>query len=509
LFTIDVRALAALRVSMAVLILIEVATRVWLLPDFYTDAGVVPRSLTSLGLPAVHLSVHMWSGGLAWAAALHALLAVAAVSLLLGWRTRIATVVVWLLLVSLHLRNWYLVDGGDRIMDQLLFWSMFLPLGAVYSLDARRRAPAGDVTGGAVLCWAGAGLMLQITAVYMSAGLSKLHGAEWLDGTAVAYVVRQDLWAHGLAFLLQGKTMLTTGLTYAALVIELVAPFALFSPFHTGRCRIVVLVILSCLQAGLAASIDLGLFPFVAMAALLPFVPAPVWDEWLRRLRPHVPVRATERRDIGSPGAGVSAVRYARDGFLAAVVAFVVWDNLSTVSRVTAPSGLEVAASAVSMAQGWHFYAPSPGRHNLRLTVAGLRSDSTVVTLDDWGETTSWRPLERFREDFHSKEYLEGATFDLAPAEIEALGAWVCRTWNGSHGRGERVIAVAFRVWKREIRLDGSTAPPERSQSPEVRCLPPVDVTHVAAPLLVGQPSRPSAASSGSRARTSGPVTNS
>ena len=208
------------------------------------------------------------------------------------------------------------------------------------------------------------------------------------------------------------------------------------------------------------------------MAAVLPFVPAPVWDEWLRRLRPHVPVRATERRDIGSPGAGVSAVRYARDGFLAAVVAFVVWDNLSTVSRVTAPSGLEVAASAVSMAQGWHFYAPSPGRHNLRLTVAGLRSDSTVVTLDDWGETTSWRPLERFREDFHSKEYLEGATFDLGPPEVEALGAWVCRTWNGSHGRGERVIAVAFRVWQREIRLDGSTALPERTQSPEVRCLP-------------------------------------
>lgn len=469
-FAIDVRSLAALRIALALLTLLDVVARARLLPAFYTDAGVVPRSLVSSGLPPVHLSLHMWSGGITWPVVLHIVLVAAALSLLVGWHTRIATAVTWLLLVSLHLRNEYVLQAGDLLLHQLLFWCMFLPVAAVWSLDARRGAPSVRVAGGTVLCWAGAALMLQVAAVYLTAGLSKLHGSPWLDGTAVAYAVGQDIWARALGVWLRDKAALITALTYAVIAIELVGPFALFAPVHGRRLRVVALVAFLSLQVGMAFSIDLKYFPFISSAALLPFVPREAWDASLARLRRWVPLRAvkppglaTELPDPVEPGSRASATRSARDACMAAMIAFVVWANVAAVSRVTMPSGLASVGRALAMDQHWQMYSPSPYEYNFRLTVIGLRRDSSVVTVDDWGESTTWPPLERLRNDHPTRSYLEFVADQVAQDEHLALGAWTCRIWNESHDPGGRLIAVALIRWAREIRLDGSTAAPEET----------------------------------------------
>src|SRR6185369_3503249 len=56
----------------------------------------------------------------------------------LGFRTRLATIITWVFFISIHNRNRWLTLGGDDLTDVLLFWSMFVDLGACYGLDARR-----------------------------------------------------------------------------------------------------------------------------------------------------------------------------------------------------------------------------------------------------------------------------------------------------------------------------------------------------------------------------------
>ena len=85
----------------------------------------------------------------------------AALLLVLGWHTRAASVVSFLLLVSLVRRNPYACHTGDLLLEALSFWAMFLPLGAHFSLDRLRcftRAPPEP----RVLTLGTAGVLLQI-----------------------------------------------------------------------------------------------------------------------------------------------------------------------------------------------------------------------------------------------------------------------------------------------------------------------------------------------------------
>ena len=56
--------------------------------------------------------------------------------LVLGWKTRFATIASWVLLLSLQNRNTMILSGEDNLALLLLFWGMFLPLGARYSVDS-------------------------------------------------------------------------------------------------------------------------------------------------------------------------------------------------------------------------------------------------------------------------------------------------------------------------------------------------------------------------------------
>src|SRR5262245_5559201 len=92
-FSIDLRSLAALRIALGAALLFDLATRARFLEVLYTDQGVLPA--TGAGLPWT--SVHAWSGGVGFLSVLFALHAAAAVCFLIGWRTRLANVVCWLL----------------------------------------------------------------------------------------------------------------------------------------------------------------------------------------------------------------------------------------------------------------------------------------------------------------------------------------------------------------------------------------------------------------------------
>ncbi|WP_053660989.1 HTTM domain-containing protein [Streptomyces sp. MMG1121] len=84
----------------------------------------------------------LWSDGQLWFECFYALSILASAALLLGWRTRTASVLFMVGVLSLQNRSVFVGDGGDNVLHLMSFYLVFTRCGQVWSLDARRAARA-------------------------------------------------------------------------------------------------------------------------------------------------------------------------------------------------------------------------------------------------------------------------------------------------------------------------------------------------------------------------------
>lgn len=83
-------------------------------------------------------TVLMWSDSGAWFEAVYVLAIAASVALLLGWRTRTASVLFMIGVLALQNRSVFEGDGGDNVIHLMSMYLVFTRCGQVWSLDARR-----------------------------------------------------------------------------------------------------------------------------------------------------------------------------------------------------------------------------------------------------------------------------------------------------------------------------------------------------------------------------------
>jgi hypothetical protein len=86
----------------------------------------------------------MWSDGQLWFECFYALAVLASVALLLGWRTRTASVLFMVGVLSLQNRSVFIGDGGDNVLHLMSVYLVFTRCSQVWSLDARRAARAEE-----------------------------------------------------------------------------------------------------------------------------------------------------------------------------------------------------------------------------------------------------------------------------------------------------------------------------------------------------------------------------
>ncbi|MFG2886398.1 HTTM domain-containing protein [Streptomyces sp. NPDC048297] len=82
----------------------------------------------------------MWFRGHLWFEVFYVLAILASAALLLGWRTRTASVLFMVGVLSLQNRSVFVGDGGDNVLHLMSFYLVFTRCGQVWSLDARRLA---------------------------------------------------------------------------------------------------------------------------------------------------------------------------------------------------------------------------------------------------------------------------------------------------------------------------------------------------------------------------------
>src|SRR5205085_9491381 len=128
------------------------------------------------------VSLHLMSGTFLVQACLFVLAAIFTFLMLVGYRTRLFTMLAWFMLISLQSRNRMIMQGGDDLLRMFMFWAIFLPLGAVYSVDsALDNTPLTEKTASSfwrVFTPGSVALLAQVVMLYWFAVAYK-SGAEW------------------------------------------------------------------------------------------------------------------------------------------------------------------------------------------------------------------------------------------------------------------------------------------------------------------------------------------
>jgi hypothetical protein len=280
--------LAVVRIAFGLVVVAWTVTLAADARDFFGPEGILPS--TSFD----------GESGAAWSAldvanspvgvtALMTVLFLAACCLTVGHWTRVASVLVFVALVSLERRNPFVFNSGDSLLRIIAFCMMFAPAGAALSLDRRRRRPDAFWEFPRRAPWALRLMQIQLSVVYAASVWAKLRGEAWNDGTAVYYALRlDDLARFELPAALTGSELMANVLTYGALATEAAVAVLVWN----RRWRLRVLLAGAALHLGIDLTLRVGFFSWTIFVLYLTFLsPAAVRVAVLstrRRLRERV-----------------------------------------------------------------------------------------------------------------------------------------------------------------------------------------------------------------------------
>jgi hypothetical protein len=438
---------------------------------FYSDAGVLPRTaLAEQWGGQMMWSLHALSGAVVWQVVLLVLQLLAAASLLAGHRTRFATILCWLLVASLDARNPLINNGADSMIRLLLFWSIFLPLGARWSFDARRRSAITSVAtpvAVTLISFPGACLLLQVAFVYWFSVAFKNHAVWWSEGTALRQVLELDAFARPAAVWLRDYPTACRVLTHASVLLEMLGPLIAFLPIWRTGFRLMAVGSMILLHASIALCLDIGSFPWVMMAAWLAFVPGAFWNLFQRDKH-----NQQSDAEMGNKSYYVAvfrpALRYAMNGFCAFCLTLVfLWNirgtNFAFWEKVF-PRTANPVAMVFRLDQYWTMFAPTPlmedGWFVLR---AGLSDGSEVDLLRD-GAAVAWdKPAlaSAAYKDARWQKYLMNLWMTIHHTHRMPYGDYVARRWNDNHGGLSQVVAWQLWFVREMTQPDGTRGKPE------------------------------------------------
>src|ERR1043166_6905387 len=264
--SLDRRALAVMRMAVAAVIMADLAIRWSDLEAFYANSGVAPLSMIfEKNWNQYYISLHAISGLWQVQALLFFAAFIFAIFLFLGYRTQLFTFLSWFMLLSLHNRNGFVMQGGDDLLRMTLFWAMFLPWGDRYSCDTifLRRIVNENEIPQTILSIASVAYVLQICYIYSGSAL--LKGPEWhTDFTAMYYVYGLDQIAYPvtryLFFYHPGFLKILTGVAW---YFELLVPLFFFFPFAHQRFRLTGVFLICLFHIFNTLTLLIGLFPFI------------------------------------------------------------------------------------------------------------------------------------------------------------------------------------------------------------------------------------------------------
>ncbi len=206
----------------------------------------------------------------------------AALSLALGFFTRVSALLTFLLIVTLNHRDPVILNGGDTFLRIAVFFMIFSPAGRMLSLDEwlAKRSPRGNEK-----ClyapWAQRMIQIQLALLYLYAFVWKISGTMWLSGTAVYYTSRlQEFWRFPVPYVFEHMSTIKLW-SWFTILIE----FSLGTLVWIKELRYPVLVAGILLHLGIDYSMNIPMFAFIMTSTYVTFVEAADLERWVLQLK--------------------------------------------------------------------------------------------------------------------------------------------------------------------------------------------------------------------------------
>jgi hypothetical protein len=197
-------------------------------------------------------------------------LLVAAIMLTVGWHSRLAAIVVFVLIQSFMQRDRWVFNGGDALISVEAMFLALSSCGAALSLDQRRRT--GSFWSAQTRApWVIRLLQVQLSVIYLVNVQAKLAGEAWLDGSAASYAWRA--WPlFSAPELLTNSAFLSNVATWGTIAIELAIAVLVWN----ARFRAWVLLAGVVLHLSIMVTLSVGFHSLAMFILYLAFVP------WIR-----------------------------------------------------------------------------------------------------------------------------------------------------------------------------------------------------------------------------------
>ena len=300
--TADLRTLGLFRIAFGSLLAAD-CVRHWRAASFaYSNDGVLSNHfhlfVSYRPSDAYHFSLFHAFSSLAEVHVLFALSLLCYLCYAVGYRTRLFAILSFVLVTSMDSRLPLVENGGYVVVNLLALWSMFMPTGARFSVDALirasrgRPAPHAPFVSAAVAC-----ATLNVALIYYFNVVNK-SGQIWRSGDTVHYVLHLDRMVTGLAVFLR-ETLplwLMKPMSWGVLVIEAMLVPLILWPSARRITRPLAMLCMWVLHASFGVMMRLGPFSWFMMCWSLLLLGPPQWDVLERRFAPRL-ARLAERSE--------------------------------------------------------------------------------------------------------------------------------------------------------------------------------------------------------------------
>jgi len=277
--------LGVLRIAFGVVVLLWTISLAPDLNTFFTSSGIVPHQ------PSIRWwfdPLQTYPGRLALYC-LYGVLLAGCACLLVGFRTRIASIVVFLGVLTLERRNTFVFNSGDLLVRNLAFYIALAPAGAALSLDRWRRARDTFWDHPIRTQWAVRLIQLQLSVTYAATVWAKLRGTTWNNGTAVSFALRiGDLQRFHAPGFITHNILASNLMTYGTLAIETSLAFLVWN----RKARPYVLPLGVLMHGLIALNIMVGFFSMAILTAYIAFIP----PETMERVIDHARYRFRRKK---------------------------------------------------------------------------------------------------------------------------------------------------------------------------------------------------------------------
>ncbi len=462
LFGIDLRSLALFRICIAIIVIVDLIILSSDIKAYYTDWGFLPRSvLLDLNNSPWYLSINLMSGGYFFQFLLFLIAFIFAFFLLIGYKTRLSSVIIWFFMLSLHFRNSDILSCADGYLRLLLFWSMFIPLGAYYSLDKTLSKDEILPTSKKVFSIGTVAILFQVIFVYIFCVYHKT-APEWkFDATAVYYALSFDELVTSFGKYLLNFPELLKVLTRFTYWFELLGPFLLFVPICTGPIRTLAVFGFILMHIGFAGCLDLDVFPWVCCIAVVLFLPSWFWDNIYIKFKNlaiytriknsiyHNVILPLKNNFVNNQKPPTLHYSLIENLFVAFCLLYVLMWNISSIKPACKiPDYLKPLGQFFQIEEEWSMFSPLPSTDDGWYVIPGRLLDGTLVDLFKNGSTVTWKKPKLLSSEFKNHYWFklyENLRQGDNNTQVLNFGRYLCRNWDASHKDGKEL--QAFKIY--------------------------------------------------------------